>query len=770
MFWGNIAFSQVLTGYDRADHDQVGKSVAVASDPPLINEVKKPAKEETKAKNSLDSTFSKEAKNEPVDLQADNLTHDDQNQMIEASGNVMLVQAGRILRADKITYDLSKDTVVASGHVVLNEENGDIHYAEEVQFNDQLKTGFVKGLKTFLIDGSRFTAKDGARNNGVETVMTDASYTPCEECKEDPDRAPVWAIRASKVTHDSEDHEVSYNNAWFELWGVPVAYTPYFTHPDGTIKQQSGFLTPSAGYKSELGAFVSTSYYWAIAPDKDATIGVTAMTEEVPLGTAEYRQRWGNASVELAGSGTYSTRTRDELGVNVKQEEELRGHLFGEGLWDINEKWRTGVNLELASDDQYLRQYDLSSEDILENEIYAERFSGRNYTVARALAFQDLRVRDTPVDQPDVVPEILTSFVGEPGSVPVLGGRWQVDGSFLGLRREGDDQDLNRLGGKVSWQRRFVSDLGLVTSVDGNIRGELYNVRDRDRATPGSGLDKQTTETRVFPQAHIQSSYPVARGFKKFQAVVEPIVSLTAAPNIDISEDIPNEDSQDVQIDASNLFEANRFPGLDRVEDRSRVTYGLRTGVYGYEGSHADIFVGQSYRLDEDDNPFPEGSGLNNQESDVVGQLSGRYKESYNLNYRFQLASETLAAQRHEVDASATWERFHVNSRYLFAKGLAGTDIDESREQIQGSASYNVTKAWRVGGGATQDLGSNSGLRTAYGTIDYQGQCVSLGLTGQRNLTDDSSGDSDTEIVFRIGLKNLGEFEASGLRVDSSEE
>lgn len=701
---------------------------------------------------------------EPVDLQADQLSHDEANQVITASGDVILTQSGRILRADEISYDLKADNVVARGHVVLNEVNGDIHYSEEVTFNQKLKNGFVKGLKSYLNDGSRFTAEEGVREGGVKTTMMDASYTPCEPCKANPEKAPVWQIVASEVVHDQEAHRVSYKNARFEVHGVPVAWAPYFSHPDGTIKRKSGFLSPSAGYKSDLGAFVTTRYYWNIAPDKDATFGLMAMTDEAPLGLVEWRQRWENASLELKGGVTYSGRIDRDAGVETRQEDEVRGHIFGAGRWDINDKWRAGLNAEWASDDQYMRQYDFSSDDILENEIYAERFSGRNYAVGRLLTFQDIRVREAQEDQPEVLPEIIASFVGEPGSVPIIGGRWSFDTSFLGLQRGGDDPDMNRMSFDVGWQRRFISDYGLLTTADASVRTDFYHARDRAVSTPGSGIDSTSGETRVFPQLHIQSSYPVAKPYENMQAKIEPIVALTLAPNIDVSDDIPNEDSRDVQIDASNLFEADRFPGLDRVEDKSRVTYGMRTGLYGYDGSRGDIFLGQSYRLDDDDNPFPVGSGLDMQESDVVGQITGAYKNQYSLNYRFQLDSRNLSSQRHEIDAYADWDRFRLNTNYLFAKALGGTDIDESREQLRAGAAYYLNREWRLNTGATQDLGQTPGLRKAHIGLDYFGQCISWSLTGERNLTDDASGESDTEILFRVGLKNLGGFEASGLR------
>ncbi|MGQ0526662.1 MAG: LPS-assembly protein LptD [Alphaproteobacteria bacterium] len=697
---------------------------------------------------------------EPVDLQADRLEHNDQTNIVTASGNVMLVQAGRILHADEITYDVNKDQAHAQGHVVLNEVNGDIHYAEEVELNDQFKNGFVEGLKTELADGSRFTAEEGKREGGVKTTMYDASYTPCEPCKADPEKAPVWQIRADEVEHDQAAQTIEYKNATFDVLGVPVLYTPYFSHPDGTILQKSGFLSPTAGFASSLGAFIGSRYYWAIAPDRDATMGVTIMTEAAPLVSGEYRRRWDNAQSQSEASITYSEREDREDGVGITQDEEVRGHIFSENLWDINNKWRSGLNVQWASDDQYLRQYDIDSDDVLENDLYAERFSGRNYTVGRILTFQDVRVRENQEDQPQILPEIITSFVGEPGSVPVIGGRWSIAGSALGLRRGGSGADVNRLSLDGGYQKRMVSDYGFLTNVNVNLRADSYYARDRAFAMMNPGADDSSTEARIFPQMHVQTGYPVAKEFETMQARIEPIVALTLAPNIDVNEKIPNEDSRDVQIDASNLFEPNRFPGFDRVEDQSRVTTGILTGLYNYNGSQADIFLGQSYRLNEDDNPFPEGSGLDERSSDVVGQVTAR-TQTYDLNYRFQLDSNNLSSQRHEVDAGATFDRFGISGQYLFAKALSGTDIDESREQIRAEMGYYLTPEWQVRTSATQDLGRTPGLRQAAVGLDYFGQCLFWSLTGQRNLTDDSSGESDTEILFRIGLKNLSDFERS---------
>lgn len=236
----------------------------------------------------------------------------------------------------------------------------------------------------------------------------------------------------------------------------------------------------------------------------------------------QYRQNWDNAYLRLEGGVTYSGRPDQVNGVDIQRDNELRGHVLGKGLWNINDLWRTGVNIQYASDDQYMRQYDFNTDDILENELYAERFSGRNYAAARVLTFQDIRIRDEQVDQPQVIPEMVASFIGEPGDLPVVGGRWDAKASFLGLRRDGNDQDVNRLSVEGGWQRRLISDTGLLTDIRGSLRGDAYNVRDRQNAPINSGLDRDTSKGRFFPQGNIEASYPLARPMRAFRRGLSP--------------------------------------------------------------------------------------------------------------------------------------------------------------------------------------------------------------------------------------------------------
>lgn len=692
----------------------------------------------------------------PVDFVADNLTHDDVNQKIIATGNVELAQSGRLVKADKVIYDLSSDQVSAEGNVALTDELGNVYFADRINLTDEFKDGFAEKIRVVLIEGDYFWADNAERIDGNVTRMERARYSPCTPCEKSENKGLVWSINAGEVVHDTEEQSITYRDAWFEFFGVPLAYTPYFSHADGTVKQKSGLLAPGFSFDSELGAGIENAYYWGISPSMDATIGLEAFTDETPLLTAEVRKRYANAAFELAGSITHSGRTERSAGQQIEIGDETRGHFEGKGLWEINENLRAGFDVTVTSDNQYLNQYNITGEDLLESEAYLEWFNGRHYGATRALFFQDLRI-DQDVDQPNVLPEAEISFVQEAGKA--LGGRFDGNVSLLGLRREGSDQDLNRLSGRVGWDRRFISGYGLVSDLETYVHGDVYSVRD-----VGFNDDNET-ESRFYPVANFKTELPVARPFDDFQVVLAPAAGITAAPDLNESteDDIPNEDSLDVQLDATNLFKASRFSGLDRVEDDIRATYGIRAGVYGYESSHAELFIGQSYRFDDDDNPFGRGSGLSRQRSDFVGSLNASISDQYRMDYRFQMNGTSFESERHELTASANWDNVYFSTDYFYSRSFEGNTNDDetddgSREQLNTNLAYYFKPEWRARIAGRYDFGADEGLRKADFGLDYLGQCLSITTTLRRNLTDDATGESSTEFLFNIGLKNIGDF------------
>lgn len=710
-------------------------------------------------------------KQSPVDYAAEAVDYDQENRIVTLSGHVELTQDGRKLEADKVVYNLKDDLATAEGNVVITDANGDVHHAESIELSDRMRQGLVQKIFTTMADGSRAWANQGVKESEQRYRLKDASYTACKACAEDPDKRPPWQLHAKEVNVLRDEQRIEYRHAWLDVWGLPVFYTPYFSHPDGTVEQKSGLLTPSFGWNSELGAFYSQPYYWAISPSTDATFTVMPTTKEGPLGRVQFRKRFEQAYMETDFSATHSGRTDSINNTDVAKDDELRGHFFGRGAWDINQHWRAGADLKLTSDEQYLRQYGFSDESILENRVYAERFDERDYAIIEALAFQDIRAGSSKTDQPNILPYAELSLFGDPNDL--LGGRWQWDNSLLSLARDGNGQDSWRGSSRASWLRQDILPVGLVFNTELGARADFFATADRVEASTNPTEDDNEEEVRLFPNAQFTASYPLKSNFKSFQLRVEPVTSVYVSPDIDNSDDIPNEDSTDVQLDAGNILEGNRYPGLDRIEDKSHVAYGVKTGLYTYEGGYLDTFIGQSYNFD-DQSDFPIGSGLESQSSDYVGAINASFDEGkHALSYRFQVNADTLTSQRHELYGQTVWGPVTVDGSYMYAKGVAGTTYAASREQVSLGSTIELSDMWTLRGDGIYDLSSvadDRGLRRAVGTLTYTHDCYDVAVTADRNLANDSSGVQDTTIMFRIGLKNLGEYSTKAFKFKDKNE
>ncbi|HEY8963403.1 MAG TPA: LptA/OstA family protein, partial [Alphaproteobacteria bacterium] len=219
----------------------------------------------------------------PVDYAADAVDYNQDSKIVNLTGHVELVQEGRTLIADRVVYNLKDDIATAEGNVVIKEPTGDVSYAESVELSDKMRNGLVNRLFTTMADGSRIWAATGTKQGDTSMALQDARYTACKACEKDPDKRPPWQLHADSVDWRKEEQRVVYKNAWLDLGGVPVLYTPYFSHPDGTVEQKSGFLTPTMGWNSELGGFYSQPYYWAISPSTDMTVTVMPTTDQGPL-------------------------------------------------------------------------------------------------------------------------------------------------------------------------------------------------------------------------------------------------------------------------------------------------------------------------------------------------------------------------------------------------------------------------------------------------------------------------------------------------------
>ena len=678
-------------------------------------------------------------------MTADSLIYETDTDTVVASGNVEVSQGGRVLRATDIRYRRGDGVVTASGDVALLEPGGEVMFADSVELSGDLKSGVIHRLSILLTDGSRIAAGGARRVDGNRTVMRKSVFSPCELCPENPGRPPLWQLKANTVVHDQEERALIYYDASLEVFGTPVLYTPYFRHPDPTVERQSGFLTPTYRSSAALGAEVVTPYYWNIAPNRDATFAPRFTSDEGVVLAGEYRGRTRSGRYTIDASITHANTVAEE-------DRRIRGHLFGDGRFDIDERWKWGFDLERALDDTYLSRYDISSKDDLVTNLFAEQYRQRSFMSGNGYWFQDLRAGSQGDRTPIVLPLLDANLVSAPD---YAGGYATFDANLMVLERM-DGIDSRRLSLTGGWHRPLILDGGHLLRIDASLRGDLYHFFTPDDEAQRPDRAGSDTDGRAVPQLAVEWRYPLVAQLGSIRQLVEPIVQGVISPYGGNPEEIPNEDSRDLEFDHTNLFSTNRFTGFDRVESGRRVNYGVRLGFFGPDGGRATALFGQSVRA-KDDTLFGEGSGLEHQLSDYVGRIFMQPSPLLDLSWRFRLDRRDFVARRNEIDLNAgpDWLRGRVGFADLDRQtgGLAEEFVG-GREAVLGARAL-LQDNWSFSAETRRDLKDNATINWNIG-LAYEDECVHVGTGVSRSFTRDRDVQPDTVIHLTVRLISAG--------------
>jgi len=705
--------------------------------------------------SDVNTADASDRKNETL-ITAGQMFADQDQGIITATGNVEIARNGYILHSDKVIYNENTGVMSAEGHVAVLMPTGEVEFAEREEITGDMKQAVANNMAILFPDNSRLIGKNVQRYDGRYTVVEKTNYTACNVCKEDPNIPPLWQLRGEEAVQDNVEHNIYYHDATIDFMGTPILYTPYFSAPDPTVDRRQGFLATTPGVSANLGPFIKVPYYFDIAPNEDATLTPMYSTKDGPQLGVEYRRRLDDGYMQFNGSFTHADLISD-AGINEGQQ--WRGNLFGNVVYNLDNVWRAGSDINFVSDKSYFQRYDITSLDQLTNRIYTEGFQGRDYAVVNSYLFEDLRP-GTQVVQPFVAPQASFNALGEPGQT--WGGRWSLGGSELVTTRENANQslwqqgpDTRRLSLNGEWERKLISDTGIETTVSGLLRGDAYSADNVVDPSGSGALYNNVLFARQFEQANAVISYPLARSGDGYQQMITPIIGLTAAPNVYVSSKQPNEDSLDVEFDETNLFSPNRFTGTDLIEGGNRVTYGLRQSLITDSGGRYDVFGGQSWSTNRNAD-LSNLSGLNNQMSDYVGRFDFVPNDWFNFNYGFRLDQSNLHPQSQDANIMIGTPIFRPSLRYINSYQTDTTGAIDKVHEITARISSSFMKYYTFTAAHTQAFTPDPGPRGTSATISYVDECFIYGVTANRTDTSRADISSGTSIVFHVFLKNLG--------------
>jgi LPS-assembly protein len=759
--------------------------------------------------------------NKGILLSANEIIYQENDEVVIARGNVEVVRENQVLHAQEIHYNRKTDTLIARGNVIfkepevlktvsknfMSEQNAFLNHQDltilrlrqegtllsnplnlpdltkqlssnqlnsnsnpvtvmgnkytfmpYAEFTGSFQNGFIRDIKMLMSDNARLAANSAKRIDGRKMIFRQAVYSPCHICTKNPEKPPLWQLKADKIIHSKDDQLIIYHHARLEMGGVPVFYFPYFRQADSTVKKKTGILMPSYATISDLGAIVSMPFYYVIAPNRDLTLVPIITTRQGPVIVGEYRHRLGNGEFTATGSFT-QTRDLKRIPKSSGLPGSNRWHIFTQGRFDLNDEHVATFDINRASDTTYLRRYPILPQGFrlkypIKNLVSTgavEQFKNHSYGTVRTTVYQTDNSQKTPY----VLPHAWYNYQSDPTSWNSI---WNFDADFLSLGRAVDTPGQNartmqRMSLNSRWRLPYITPFGHMWTLQAALRGDAYSL-EHYQPTLASSRQRAVFRGRIFPTGTLQWKYPLVKNLATSRWVLEPTAMLIGTPRVSNS-NIPNEDSLNIQIEDTSLFLPQRYSGLDRVDSGGRFVYGANSTWFFPRQKLVQLFLGHSLRLDRRQT-LPIYAGENKQASDIVSRL--RINPISGIQFLNRMAIDHRRARPRISDTSAIFGKklliLQLNHTFVNKFSTANSVGISQASWVIGSRPFDH---WSFSAGETRNLHRHQkGALSHTLSALYHDECFRMTLSGFRTHSSDRDIRPNTGVVVQFDFKNLG--------------
>jgi LPS-assembly protein len=736
-------------------------------------------------------------------VKADVLQYDYNNSLVSAVGHVQIYYNESVLEADKVVYDQKNKRLGAEGNVRLTEKDGKVIHATSLDLTDDYRDGFVDSLRIDAPDKTRLAATRAERSGGNVTIFHNGVYTACEACKDDPKKPPLWQIKGARIIHDQDEKMIYYESAQIEFFGVPMAYLPFFSSPDPTVKRKSGFLMPGITSNSNYGAGITIPYYWAMAPNYDMTFSPMITTLQGPLMSVEWRHRLMDGSYSIRASGIFQL-DKEKFAAEGPESfnsgyRDFRGSINTSGQFNINERWVWGWNGYLVTDKPFLQDYSVVRiEPELVSQLYLAGRGETSYFDARSIYYLGLSGGDVQEQLPVVAPVVDYFYTFKN---PVFGGELGYSANLTNLsRRQADFDAINatalgigacnqsadpalnalktrmncllrgisgdytRFSAETHWRRAFIDPFGQIFTPFVVLRADAAAMSINNEPGVANYIATgDNSQFRAMPAVGMEYRYPFLSAHSWGTQTIEPIAQLIVRPNESSVGRLPNEDSQSLIFSDANLFSLNKFSGWDRAEGGTRVNYALQYTAQFNRGGYFNVLFGQSYQLlGQNSYATPDlsntglDSGLDKRASDYVARAAFQPNSTYTFISRFRFDQETFDLRRMELEGRMNFDRWSIGVVYGDYDAQPDIGLLARRQGILGNANFKLTQNWNVSGSVLYDLQLERINATSLG-LGYIDDCFGMNVVYTTNygyaLTSSTPVHS---VMLQISLRTLG--------------
>ena len=631
------------------------------------------------ALSSLSLTIAQSDNNNDIEITADKIELLDNGNKIKATGNILIQTENYLSSTDNLIYDKSKEKVKTSGNIIIKDKLENYYYFDKFISDKGFSKASGTNAKIRLNDGSRIVGKSFIRTNSNINQINNATYTPCLQKNYITENCPGWKLSANKVVHDVEKQNIYYEGATLSILNVPVLYSPFFSHPDPSVKKRSGLLMPSVSSDNNLGTTFSIPYFFNLSSNYDVTLTPSIQSKADDYYSINYRYLTKNHQFNID-----SSISNDESNTGTKN------HIFVNGGVKIL-FGKFDYKIQTSNNDTYLRKNYIDEATILT--------SGLNFTKEMSNSYLDFssyiykHLNNTSNQKWEYVyPNVSYDIYNYKD--PIYGLNWKIDNSLLNYKTINKDYEQQLSSEILSDDVHISKKTGL----------KFVNTI-QNRLIYFNNSVNNYSQLRVFPQLSSKISYPLSKSKNNRSEILEPIVMPILAPH--------NNYTNDQNISNSNIFSLNRETSLSQWESGPRINYGINWLV-----SNSDLVIntsiGQSIKAKKDNS------------TEISNFFIGNTLDFGNIGY----IKTDITIDRQDLYLKDN----NINSSLNFGEIKFGLDYDyetlnkiKTSEQISIGAKINFYKDTDLIMSARKDLMNDKSIGNTIG-LNYENDCLAISL------------------------------------------
>ena len=575
--------------------------------------------------------------------------------------------------------------------------------------------------------------------------LKNARYTTCEAGVDD------WYIKAKEIELNDYTQSGTAKNAYVEFKGVPLLYTPWMTFSFNN-ERKSGLLAPTIGSTTNSGFEVAVPYYINIAPNKDATVSARYMSKRGLQLQGDFRYLGENYSgidsLEYLNNDTNTDKRRYYANIS-------HSHSFEGG-------WSASYNVEKVSDDQYFA--DMSTRIINTSRVNLPQEGRVDYT-SDVWRFNGLVQKYQTLDKTNFPYERL------PQLTLTANKEWDyVNTDFYSQYayfNRNDRAPVAATGSRVvlypSISAPFSQSYGFVTPKIG-LHMTQYSLKNNNVAVNGVTATNNS-DSRVLPIASIDGGLYFERDFNiaknnhkqnAYTQTVEPRLFYVYIPeqNQDL---LPVFDSALSDLNLSSLFAENQFTGNDRINNANQLSLAVTSRIIdrdtGIERLTATL--GQRYYFDDQKVTLPGGVKSSGTRSDVIGALTARLSNQWNLDAFSQYNTDGNGFVRGNILA-----RYNPEPGKLLNIGYRYTQA--FLEQLDISGQWPLSRGWYGIGRYNYSVRESKPIEAVAG-LEYDAGCWQARTVIQRVET--ATAKANYGLFFQLELGGLASIGANPLNL-----